>query len=128
VARPTKYTAEVVERITEAIGLGATYELAAAYGGISYDTFRTWRETKPAFFVALKEAEGEAAVRWLRRIEAAAEDDKHWQAAAWKLERRYPQDYGRTVATQEHTGAAGGPLRIVIETIDDRTIPAVEPH
>lgn len=126
--RPTKYRPEVVERVAEAIGLGATYELAAAYGGISYETLRVWNETKPAFSAALKEAEGEAAVRWLKRIEAAAEDDKHWQAAAWKLERRYPQEYGRTVATQEHTGAAGGPLRIVIETVDDRTLPAAEPR
>lgn len=126
-ARPTKYSDEVVERITHAIGLGATYELAAGYGGISYETFNDWRQKKPQFSEAIKAAEGIAAVGWLGKIEEAAGDGT-WQAAAWKLERRYPHDYGRTVASQEHTGPAGGPLRIVIETVDDRTSPALEPH
>ena len=95
----TKYTPETVKRITDAIKLGATYKLASAYGGITFQTFNTWRETKPAFAQALQDAEGEAAVKWLAKIEAAASDG-NWQAAAWKLERRYPQDYGRTI--QDH--------------------------
>lgn len=100
--RPTKYAPEVVERICEAIRMGATYELAAGYGGVHYDTLRTWTRTKPAFFEALKAAEAEAAVGWLSKIEAAS--DESWQAAAWKLERRYPQNYGRTVIDQKHSG------------------------
>lgn len=100
-ARPAKYTPEVRARILQALRLGATYELAAAYGGIHYDTLRTWRETKPAFSVALKEAEAVAAVGWLEKIDRAAADGV-WQAAAWKLERRYPREYGRSV--QEHSG------------------------
>lgn len=102
-ARPSKYTPEVVERITHAIALGATYELAAAYGGISYELFRQWREKHVAFLAAIKEAEGKAVVGWLEKIEQAA-DDGAWQASAWKLERRYPQEYGRTVIDQKHSG------------------------
>lgn len=102
-ARPTKYTPDVVERICEAISMGATYELAAGYGGISYDTFNDWRQSKSQFSDLVKEAEGKAAVGWLKKIESAA-DDGAWQAAAWKLERRYPQDYGRTVVDQKHSG------------------------
>jgi hypothetical protein len=116
-ARPTKYTPDTVKAITQAIELGATYELAAAYGGISYETFRTWNETKPAFSAAIKEAEGKAAVKWLAKIEAAAAD--HWQAAAWKLERRYPNDYGKTVQEQQHTGKDGTPFEIVIRRDND---------
>lgn len=110
----TKYTPDTVKRITDAIKLGATYKLASAYGGITFQTFNTWRDTKPAFAQALQDAEGEAAVKWLAKIEAAASDG-NWQAAAWKLERRYPQDYGRHV--QEHTGLDGSPLKIVIERV-----------
>lgn len=121
-ARPTKYSQDVVDRVAHALARGATYAIAAAYGGISYETFNDWRAKKPQFSEAVKEAEAGAAVSWLEVIEEAA-DDGTWQAAAWKLERRYPQEYGRTVATQEHTGPAGGPLRIVIETVDDRTRP-----
>lgn len=107
-ARPTKYTPDVVKRITDAIKLGATYELAASYGGISYRTFAEWNEKKPQFSQAIKDAEGEAAVKWLAKIETAASDGQ-WTAAAWKLERRYPRDYGRTV--NEHTGKDGGPIK-----------------
>ena len=42
-------------------------------------------------------------------IEQAAKDGT-WQAAAWKLERRYPQEYGKTV--QEHQGKDGGPIQV----------------
>ena len=103
----TKYTPETVKRITDAIKLGATYKLASAYGGITFQTFNLWREQKPAFAARIAEAEGKAAVKWLAKIEQAASDG-NWQAAAWKLERRYPQDYGRTV--QEHQGKDGGPI------------------
>lgn len=82
--------------------MGATYELAAGYGGVTYETFNAWRHDKPQFFQAVKDAEAVGAVKWLQKIEAAA--DEQWQAAAWKLERRYPQDYGRTVVDQKHSG------------------------
>lgn len=95
--RRGKYNPEVVARITQAIELGATYEMAAAYGGITFETLRQWRATKPAFSEELKSAEGRAVLKWLYRIEQAANGGT-WQAAAWKLERRYPNDYGRTVS------------------------------
>lgn len=116
-ARKSKYTPEVQQRITQAIELGATYELAAAYGGIHYDTFRTWMNSKSAFSEAVKAAEGKAAVKWLAKIEAAANDN--WQAAAWKLERRYPHEYGKTVQRQEHTGKDGGPIQVDVTKLSD---------
>jgi len=113
-ARPTKYTPERVKRITDALRMGATYELACGYAGIGFDTFNQWRKTKPEFFEMLKEAEGAAAVGWLAKIEKAANDGE-WQAAAWKLERRYPDDYGRRVNDNRntHSGPEGGPIRVV---------------
>lgn len=99
--RRTKYTPETVRRIVEAVRLGATYELAMAYAGIGHTQFHVWMNTKPEFAEAVKNAEGAAAVGWLAKIEQAAAEG-NWQAAAWKLERRYPQLYGRTV--QQHTG------------------------
>lgn len=107
-ARPTKYTPETVEKILEAIRKGATYELAAGYAGITYETFNAWMKAKPTFSVAVKAAEGVAALGWLEKIEAAA-NDGNWQAAAWKLERRYPRDYGRQSAVE---GEVGLTLRI----------------
>lgn len=101
-ARRSKYTTEVVKKLCHAIELGATYELACNYAGIHYDTFRTWQLTKPEFSDAIKDAEGKAVVGWLNIIEGEAAAGS-WQAAAWKLERRYPHVYGKTVSEQQHT-------------------------
>ena len=119
-ARPVKLTPEVQKALTQAIELGATYELACKYAGITYQTFRNWtlaaQEAKSGqlvdFAKAIEAAEGKAAVKWLAKIEQAGSDD--WRAVAWKLERRYPQDYGKTVQEQQHTGKDGGPLTITI--------------
>lgn len=95
-ARPTKYNPETVKKIVDAIRVGATHELAAAYAGINQDTLTNWKHRYSDFSDAIKEAEGAGAVGWLAKIEKAA-NDGNWQAAAWKLERRYPQQYGRRV-------------------------------
>lgn len=100
-ARKSKYTPEVVARVAEAIRNGATYELAAAYAGIDYSTFARWQNTKSEFCEAIKSAEGAGAMSWLTMIEQATPTD--WHAAAWKLERRYPHMYGKTVQQQEHS-------------------------
>lgn len=92
--RPTKYTPENVERILTAVKLGAPLTHACNYAGIHFDTLNEWRKQYPEFSAQLKEAEGEAVKGWLDKIEAAAADG-NWQAAAWKLERRYPHDFGR---------------------------------
>jgi hypothetical protein len=121
-ARPTKFTPETIKKLTDAIRMGATYDLACKYAGINYSTFQNWmngeggipkKEHLP-FLDAIEKAEGDAAVGWLTKIEKAANDGA-WQAAAWKMERRYPSSYGRTV--QQIEGADGGPL--VVSVIRD---------
>ncbi len=105
--RPTKYTPDVVKRLTDAISMGAPYELACKYAGIHIDTFITWRKAKPEFSLAVENAEGSAVVGWLAKIEKAANDGV-WTAAAWKLERRYPQMFARQVI--EHQGSQSNPI------------------
>ena len=117
-ARPTKLTPETQKRITDAIRVGATYELAAQYGGIAYNTFNEWMKAgeaassgdKHAFYETVKSAEGEAAVRWLAVIDKASAEQ--WQAAAWKLERRYPRDYGRQI--HEVSGPIGDAIPVAV--------------
>ena len=109
--RPTKLTPETQKRICDAIKVGATYELAAQYGRVTYNTLNEWMKLGEAaksgrffeFYEAVKSAEGEAAIKWLAVIDKAAAEA--WQAAAWKLERRYPNSYGRSVQDVNHSGA-----------------------
>jgi hypothetical protein len=134
--RPTALTPEVHARIVEAVETGATYELAASYGGVSYVTLNNWRNRGQAeldrvannprasirkneqpfvdFFNAIKNAEGKAAMKWLQMIDDAMPEN--WQAAAWKLERRYPDDYGRRT---ELTGKGGGPVEVDVSDARD---------
>jgi hypothetical protein len=107
--RKTKLTPDRTAKICQAIQLGATYDHACNYAGISMATFCEWRKSKPEFSEAIQKAEGNATVGWLAKIEKAANDGQ-WQAAAWKLERRYPHEYGRRV--QEITGKDGGPVEV----------------
>lgn len=95
-ARRTKYTPETVKKITDAIKLGATYELACGYAGITFETFNQWRRHKSEFSEAVQGAEGGGAVQCLLRIQQAANSGE-WRAAAWILEHRHPEQYGRQV-------------------------------
>lgn len=95
-ARKSKYTPETVELITQGILLGLTMEQCAKRGGIHYDTFNEWRKSKAEFSEAIEKAEAEAVTRKLARIDKAGKEG-HWQADAWWLERRHPQEWGRRV-------------------------------
>lgn len=106
----SKFNEDTVTRLEQAISAGATYRLAAGFAGITYQTLRNWikkgEEAKTGrhkeFVERLRAAESRAAMGWLEMIDSAA--SQSWQAAAWKLERRYPGDYGRQQVDHHHTG------------------------
>jgi hypothetical protein len=94
-----------IEKLEQAIGLGATYEHAAMFAGISISTFERWRvraeHANPGTALAklrdrLQQAEARAAITWLAQIEAAARNGD-WRASAWRLEHRFPAQYGGRV-------------------------------
>lgn len=125
--RKTKLTPETTDRLLQAIRMGSTYEIACHYAGITYQTFLNWK-AKAAngtdslaveLFEGITRAEGEAAVKWLAIIEKHAAENPAW--AAWKLERRYPQMYGRNVT--EISGANGGPIQteIILRQVPERS-------
>jgi alpha-galactosidase/6-phospho-beta-glucosidase family protein len=101
--RKSKLTPEVQAEIVRALQVGATREHAWQYAGISHECFYNWLRQGEAgkqpysdFYEAIKKAEARAVVGWLAQIEEAARTGS-WQAAAWKLERRYFRMYGRTM-------------------------------
>jgi len=109
--RKPKFTKETIGKLVDAIRKGATHDLACKYAGIDNATLYRWMQEKSEFGDAIREAEGAAAFGWLSKIEEAAEDG-NWKAAAWKLERRYPQDYGRSAI--EVSGPDKGPVQVEI--------------
>ncbi len=115
--RPTKLNKDVQTRITTALSAGNTREAAVAYGGISYQTFLNWMRAGEAdpdgptgrFLEAVKRAEGIAEMRMVSTITGHAKDT--WQAAAWWLERRKPNDWGRKARADDEPAKA----HVVIE-------------
>jgi hypothetical protein len=97
--RPVKLTDEVKTKLLQALAFGATQRLAAEYAGVGESTFRAWMASKRgaeflALQAAVKEATAKGSVGALAKIQKAATDGQ-WQAAAWLLERRHPEEYGR---------------------------------
>lgn len=92
-SRPAKFTPERAERVLEAIGAGATRRAAAGHAGIDHATLYRWLERNATFATALRAREDEVEVRCVATIQTAMRDD--WRAAAWWLERRRADEYGR---------------------------------
>lgn len=113
--------ARVREIIISAISLGSSYKAACDYAGISYHTFTNWmrkgradvengKNTKFAqFFHDIKKAESDAYMRALSAI-VEAYTGGTWQAAAWYLERRYPEEFGKR--RLEISGLDGGSISV----------------
>lgn len=123
-ARPTKLTPEITDRICLAIRAGNYAKVAAAMAGIGETTYYKWLEMaeKPnakkeyrEFRESVEQAEAEAEVAAIARIRQAA-DNGDWKAAGWYLERKHGERWGRNdKLRQEITGANGAPVEISIE-------------
>lgn len=111
-ARPTEKTPSVVARIEAALKGGNRRMASAAFGGVSYDSFRRWMADDEGFREMVEDAEAEAEVANVLNIEKAGAAG-NWQASAWWLERRYKEDWQRPTPLQrhEHMGKDGGPIR-----------------
>ncbi|MBM3268913.1 MAG: helix-turn-helix domain-containing protein [Candidatus Sericytochromatia bacterium] len=98
--RPSKLTPEAAEIVATAIRAGASREAAAAQAGIARSTLYDWCKRGESgdeqftwFSDTLKKAEADLEAKALAHILEAA--GKSWQAAAWLLERRFPDRWGR---------------------------------
>jgi transcriptional regulator with XRE-family HTH domain len=121
-----KYTEERAAQAERAIRMGLTYELAAGLAGVSADTLARWRKGRngaPADFAErIEGAKARGALTNLLAVNRAARGvvdargnvvvPPDWRAAAWLLEHRYPDQYGRKVREHQHRGS-GGPIEIV---------------
>ena len=118
-ARPTKLTPDVQEAIVDGINAGLTFRLSCARAGLDPATFYRWLEKGETaksgvyseFCDTVSRAKADSAMRLVSQITLQAPTD--WRAAAFMLERRFPDDYGKR---SEITGKDGGPVKMEAKT------------
>ena len=88
-----KYSKELLKKTCDLIKKGLSNKDAVICMGISESTFYQWQTEKPEFSESLKKAEMERKSFLITRIFEAS--NKSWQAAAWYLERTYPNEFGK---------------------------------
>ena len=121
--RPTKLTPATQAKILESIRAGLTHKLACMRVGVNDSTFYRWlQEGSQArsgrykdFHDEVMRANADSAEVLLNQIRIKAYED--WRAAAFILERRFPDDYGKRT---ELTGKDGGP--VIVETAEDAAL------
>lgn len=141
VGRPkgsTKLTKDIQDKIVSAIRLGNYMETAAAYAGISKDTLYAWlkrgqrekekKEKDPSYEIpkyerqfvrfsdAVEKALAEAEMRDVMIIYEASKEQ--WQAAAWRLERKFPDRWGRKLSVEGKQELIIPRVEIVYENTD----------
>lgn len=119
---PTKLTREVQDTIVQHVRVGGYLTHAVEAAGIGFTTYQSWMERakryeagegterdRPyhAFAIALRKAQGQDALRWQSVISRAALAGD-WKAAAWSLEKKYPNTYGQRPQSGVITIRGGG--------------------
>jgi transposase len=128
IGRPSKFTPEAAARIIQAAQAGVYPAVAAAFAGISTSTLDGWlrdaaedidagRETPLSVFSEeIGRVVARIEVAALARIQAAMADD--WRAAAWFIERRFPERWSKRDA--RHLERSGQASTAVVELLGGR--------
>jgi len=125
VSRDRKRARKVIKALKD----GATMDMAAQRGGVSRRTLYEWlykgqdvRDARDAdenarltpydddylwFLTEYEDAESEMKETLLRRIMEAGEDRQKWQANAWILERRWPEEFALRQVIKNDRGQSG---------------------
>ncbi len=77
------------------LAVGGTRRMAATYVGCATATIRSTARRLPEFAEQLRKAELGPEITFLTAIKTAAGDAKQWRAAAWALERLFPERYAK---------------------------------
>jgi len=134
--RRSLLTPDAQATFLQAIELGATIKLAAQAAGWAEPTVYAYladgraardlhttgtkltpdQRRKAEFVEAFEKAEGTMARNALAAVVRAAQRPQHWTAAAWLLERRFPETYGRRMV--EVMGKDGGPIEVDVQAAE----------
>jgi hypothetical protein len=87
---------EIKQReILAILTVGCSRRTAARYVGCAVSTIQNTAERDPGFAEKLRRAENQHEWTYLRNIQQAAKKPQYWRAAAWVLERVFPEKYAR---------------------------------
>ena len=110
--RRTKLNKDVCDKICVELREGCSLEGAAEAAGISSSAFFNWMKrgskSKSGIYVefveAIKKADAEGQTSLIKEVRTAARKGQ-WQAAAWLLERKWPNLWGKQEKRLiEHSG------------------------
>jgi transposase len=126
--RPTRLTPELQAKLCDAIRAGNYMETAAAFAGIRKATLHNWlrrgaRQSQGiyhAFSEAVEKALADSEARDVALIAKAAAEGQ-WQAAAWRLERKFPDRWGRRDRHQVEANIQGTVKVTSDEAIEELT-------
>lgn len=105
VGRPSALTDDVRLKFIQALKAGSYADDAAKYAGIGYSTWMSWQARArkeqsegieseyTQFLEQVENVRAEAVVADLTQI--VQQGATSWQALAWRLERMYPEKFGR---------------------------------
>ena len=104
-----KLTANMVIEAVNLISNGATNRDVCAYLGVHEGTWYRWLQTPKTvnqreLCEAIKKAEVKRKLWHIQQIQKASENGS-WQASAWYLERKYPQEWSKAERTAEDPNA-----------------------
>lgn len=100
--RPSVMTSEKEAEILAILTMGGSRNIAADYVGIGRGTLHECIERDRSFSERIKKAESECQRLHLERLHLA----EPWQASAWMLERKWPDEFGRRDRV-DHTSSDG---------------------
>ena len=105
--RPTLCNARVTKVVAEGLSKGLGVRASVARASIDKKTHYNWLERGRAgedpfvyYFHSCEKAHSDFVKSKLTQIDTAA--DENWQAAAWRLERADPEEFGRREKTDIH--------------------------
>ena len=92
-ARPYALDEGKKREILAILTMGCSRRAAAKYVGCAPSTIVRTAQRDPVFAAQLERAESKAEIGYMKNIQKAAGHEQHWRAAAWALERKYPDQY-----------------------------------